>query len=111
MISDAGSAEGKTLEAALTALLQVGCNGSKQCLGSPVLRLDSLIVNKMICKLTIACRPIRCLQGLAKSIAWDGEGATCLMEIECVGARSDAEARQVRKQSRNASLTGHMCAM
>lgn len=34
-------------------------------------------------------------QGLAKSIAWDGEGATCLMEIECVGARNDAEARQV----------------
>ncbi|KAF5840425.1 ArgJ-like domain-containing protein [Dunaliella salina] len=54
LISDANSADGKQLEAALTALLQ----------------------------------------GLAKSIAWDGEGATCLLEVECVGARTDAEARQ-----------------
>jgi glutamate N-acetyltransferase/amino-acid N-acetyltransferase len=30
LISDAGSAEGKTLEAALTALLQVGVQGSCQ---------------------------------------------------------------------------------
>ncbi|KAL6762241.1 arginine biosynthesis protein ArgJ [Haematococcus lacustris] len=37
------------------------------------------------------------LQGLAKAIAWDGEGATCLMEILCVGARTDAEARQVAR--------------
>lgn len=41
----------------------------------------------------IVCMP----QGLAKSIAWDGEGATCLMEIECVGAKSDGEARQVAR--------------
>ena len=26
------------------------------------------------------------LQGLAKSVAWDGEGATCLLEIRCTGA-------------------------
>jgi hypothetical protein len=31
LISDAGSAEGKTLEAALTALLQVGLAGAPQC--------------------------------------------------------------------------------
>lgn len=34
-------------------------------------------------------------QGLAKSIAWDGEGATCLLEIDCVGAQNDADARKV----------------
>ena len=34
-------------------------------------------------------------QGLAKSIAWDGEGATCLMEISVVGAKTDEEARKV----------------
>ena len=55
VIMDAGSADGKKLEAALTALLQ----------------------------------------GLAKSIAWDGEGATCLMEISVVGAKTDADARKV----------------
>lgn len=37
------------------------------------------------------------LQGLAKSIAWDGEGATCLLEIECVGAATDSDARQVAR--------------
>ena len=26
------------------------------------------------------------MQGLAKSVAWDGEGATCLLEIKCTGA-------------------------
>jgi glutamate N-acetyltransferase/amino-acid N-acetyltransferase len=55
VITDAGTADGKKLEAALTALLQ----------------------------------------GLAKSIAWDGEGATCLMEISVVGAKTDADARKV----------------
>ena len=34
-------------------------------------------------------------QGLAKAIAWDGEGATCLMEITCGGAKTDADARKV----------------
>lgn len=24
-------------------------------------------------------------QGLAKSVAWDGEGATCLLEVVCAG--------------------------
>lgn len=37
------------------------------------------------------------LQGLAKSIAWDGEGATCLMEISVVGAKTDQDARQVAR--------------
>ncbi|GAX85732.1 hypothetical protein CEUSTIGMA_g13147.t1, partial [Chlamydomonas eustigma] len=64
IITDAGSAEGKKLEAALTALLQ----------------------------------------GLAKSIAWDGEGATCLMEISVDGASSDADARKVALSVAGSSL-------
>lgn len=63
-ITDAGSADGKALEAAVTALLQ----------------------------------------GLAKAIAWDGEGATCLMEIQVTGAASDADARVVAKSVAGSSL-------
>lgn len=50
----------------------------------PPLRASSLLFS-----------PPRWLQGLAKAIAWDGEGATCLMEIQvqgsggCVGAGHD----------------------
>jgi len=65
VITDAGTADGKKLEAALTALLQ----------------------------------------GLAKSIAWDGEGATCLMEISVVGAKTDADARKVALSVAGSSLT------
>mgnify|MGYP001810513130 CR=1 FL=1 len=36
-----------------------------------------------------------CLQGLAKSIAWDGEGATVLIECEVLGAADDAAANKV----------------
>jgi len=43
-------------------------------------------------------------QGLAKSIAWDGEGATCLMEIAVTGAQSDADARVVAKSVAGSSL-------
>jgi N-acetylglutamate synthase/N-acetylornithine aminotransferase len=44
------------------------------------------------------------VQGLAKCIAWDGEGATCLMEIEVTGAASDADARTVAKSVAGSSL-------
>ena len=44
------------------------------------------------------------LQGLAKSIAWDGEGATVLMECEVTGAEDDAAARQVAKSVVGSSL-------
>lgn len=64
-VTDAGSADGKALEAAVTALLQ----------------------------------------GLAKAIAWDGEGATCLMEITVTGAASDGDARVVAKSVAGSSLT------
>jgi len=44
------------------------------------------------------------LQGLAKSIAWDGEGATCLIEVKVTGAASDADARIVAKSVVGSSL-------
>ena len=44
------------------------------------------------------------LQGLAKSIAWDGEGATCLMEVTCRGATSRADANRVAKSVAGSSL-------
>lgn len=43
-------------------------------------------------------------QGLAKSIAWDGEGATCLLEIEVTGAASDADARVIARSVAGSSL-------
>jgi len=64
-ITSADSADGRVLEAAVTALLQ----------------------------------------GLAKAIAWDGEGATCLMEIHVTGAATDADARVVAKSVAGSSLT------
>lgn len=44
------------------------------------------------------------LQGLAKSIAWDGEGATCLVEIEVTGAKSEADARVIARSVAGSSL-------
>jgi len=35
------------------------------------------------------------LQGMAKSIAWDGEGATCLIECQVTGADSKEDANRV----------------
>jgi hypothetical protein len=45
------------------------------------------------------------LQGLAKAIAWDGEGATCLLEITCAGASSQEDALTVAKSVAASSLT------
>ena len=44
------------------------------------------------------------LQGLAKSIAWDGEGATCLMEVTCLGASDEAAANAVARSIAGSSL-------
>ncbi|PSC69634.1 arginine biosynthesis bifunctional chloroplastic-like [Micractinium conductrix] len=44
------------------------------------------------------------LQGLAKSIAWDGEGATVLIECEVLGAADDAAANKVAKSVVGSSL-------
>ncbi|XP_072065189.1 arginine biosynthesis bifunctional protein ArgJ, chloroplastic isoform X2 [Arachis hypogaea] len=44
------------------------------------------------------------MQGLAKSIAWDGEGATCLIEVNVVGADSEGEAAKVARSVAASSL-------
>jgi glutamate N-acetyltransferase/amino-acid N-acetyltransferase len=44
------------------------------------------------------------LQGLAKSIAWDGEGATVLIQCSVKGAASDDDANQVAKSVVGSSL-------
>ncbi|AFY38244.1 N-acetylglutamate synthase [[Leptolyngbya] sp. PCC 7376] len=44
-------------------------------------------------------------QHLAKSIARDGEGATCLMEIQVSGAIDDASARKIARTIAGSSLT------
>lgn len=44
------------------------------------------------------------MQGLAKSIAWDGEGATCLIEVRVTGAGSEAEAAKVARSVASSSL-------
>ena len=44
------------------------------------------------------------MQGLAKSIAWDGEGATCLMEVTARGAPDEAAANAVARSIAGSSL-------
>ncbi|KAL2250539.1 UNVERIFIED_CONTAM: Arginine biosynthesis bifunctional protein ArgJ, chloroplastic, partial [Sesamum indicum] len=45
------------------------------------------------------------MQGLAKSIAWDGEGATCLIEVKVSGAGTEADAAKVARSVASSSLT------
>ena len=42
--------------------------------------------------------------GIAKSIAWDGEGATCLIECNVKGARSIEDARTIARSVVSSSL-------
>ncbi|XP_026443157.1 arginine biosynthesis bifunctional protein ArgJ, chloroplastic-like [Papaver somniferum] len=44
------------------------------------------------------------MQGLAKSIAWDGEGATCLIEVTVTGATNEADAAKVARSVAASSL-------
>ncbi|KAL9429066.1 hypothetical protein AB3S75_030970 [Citrus x aurantiifolia] len=44
------------------------------------------------------------MQCLAKSIAWDGEGATCLIEVRVTGANSEAEAAKIARSVASSSL-------
>ncbi|XP_020577716.1 arginine biosynthesis bifunctional protein ArgJ, chloroplastic [Phalaenopsis equestris] len=44
------------------------------------------------------------MQGLAKSIAWDGEGATCLLEVIVSGANNEAEAAKIARTVASSSL-------
>ncbi|XP_010253268.1 PREDICTED: arginine biosynthesis bifunctional protein ArgJ, chloroplastic [Nelumbo nucifera] len=45
------------------------------------------------------------MQGLAKSIAWDGEGATCLIEVMVTGTNNEAEAAKIARSVASSSLT------
>lgn len=44
------------------------------------------------------------MQGLAKSIAWDGEGATCLIEVIVTGPKSEADAAKIARAVASSSL-------
>lgn len=44
------------------------------------------------------------MQGLAKSIASDGEGATCLIEVTVTGANSESDAAKVARSVASSSL-------
>ncbi|XP_030490195.2 arginine biosynthesis bifunctional protein ArgJ, chloroplastic [Cannabis sativa] len=44
------------------------------------------------------------MQGLAKSIAWDGEGATCLIEVTVTGGCNEAEASKIARTIASSSL-------
>lgn len=44
------------------------------------------------------------MQGLAKSIAWDGEGATCLIEVIVSGANNEADAAKIARTVASSSL-------
>ncbi len=54
--------------------------------------------DKLEAMLTAVC------QYLAKSIARDGEGATCLIEVQVSGTISDREARQIAREIAGSSL-------
>ncbi|KAL9256250.1 Arginine biosynthesis bifunctional protein ArgJ, chloroplastic-like protein, partial [Drosera capensis] len=45
------------------------------------------------------------MQGLAKSIASDGEGATCLIEVRVTGAGGEAECAKIARSVASSSLT------
>lgn len=55
-----------------------------------------------------ACQLQACLdavtQGLAKSIAWDGEGATCLIEVTVSGTTDEAAAAKIARSVASSSL-------
>nr|GEW40061.1 arginine biosynthesis bifunctional protein ArgJ, chloroplastic [Tanacetum cinerariifolium] len=45
------------------------------------------------------------VKGLTKSIAWDGEGVTCLVEVTVTGAGSEADAAKIAHSVASSSLT------
>ncbi|KAH7667804.1 glutamate N-acetyltransferase / amino-acid N-acetyltransferase protein [Dioscorea alata] len=44
------------------------------------------------------------MQGLAKSVAWDGEGATCLIEVSVTGANDETKAAKIARSVASSSL-------
>jgi glutamate N-acetyltransferase / amino-acid N-acetyltransferase len=67
--------------------------------GTPVITSMGAAAEKLEAMLTEVCIY------LAKSIARDGEGATCLIEVQVTGASSDGLAGQVAKTIAGSSLT------
>ncbi|WP_204103126.1 MULTISPECIES: bifunctional ornithine acetyltransferase/N-acetylglutamate synthase [Spirulina sp. CCY15215] len=65
---------------------------------TPAIREMGPDAEKLEAMLTEVC------QYLAKAIARDGEGATCLIEVQVSGAPNDADARQVAKTVAGSSL-------
>jgi glutamate N-acetyltransferase/amino-acid N-acetyltransferase len=111
VISDPGSPEAKKLEAALTALLQVSPQsaglawalpGPHPCSTTP--RPAHLVPRPPQDPALSTRRRLSMSQGLAKSIAWDGEGATVLIECEVLGAPDDTAANKVAKSVVGSSL-------
>lgn len=65
---------------------------------TPALTEMNADAEKLEAMLTAVC------QHLAKAIARDGEGATCLMEVQVTGATSELAARQIAKTIAGSSL-------
>ncbi|KDD73229.1 ArgJ family protein, partial [Helicosporidium sp. ATCC 50920] len=74
------------------------CNGAAVGDGHEIKSLESADARALGDALTALC------QGLAKSIAWDGEGATMLLECQVSGAGNDSDARRVAKSVVGSSL-------
>ena len=65
---------------------------------TPAIVQSGAEADKLEAMLTAVC------QYLAKSIARDGEGATCLIEVRVSGTLSDREARQIAREIAGSSL-------
>ena len=65
---------------------------------TPAIVQPGVEADKLEAMLTAVC------QYLAKSIARDGEGATCLIEVRVSGTLSDREARQIAREIAGSSL-------
>jgi glutamate N-acetyltransferase / amino-acid N-acetyltransferase len=65
---------------------------------TPAIVQPGAAADKLEAMLTAVC------QYLAKSIARDGEGATCLIEVQVSGTLSDREARQIAREIAGSSL-------
>ncbi|PNW45678.1 UNVERIFIED_CONTAM: bifunctional ornithine acetyltransferase/N-acetylglutamate synthase [Euhalothece sp. KZN 001] len=65
---------------------------------TPAITESGMEADQLEAMLTAAC------QHLARSIARDGEGATCLIEVQVIGAVNEAAAQQVAKTIAGSSL-------
>ncbi len=65
---------------------------------TPAIVQPGIEADKLEAMLTAVC------QYLARAIARDGEGATCLIEVQVSGTNSDREARQIAREIAGSSL-------